>query len=222
MKNIEWLKKEIPNLRGYAVIIDGEDGEWEPVTTVSMEDIYELINQLGELEVLSQKWIDKYVIHVRGLGDIIEAEAVENLLMPKQELPVIPKFVAEAIEEDKEFGYDVYESIDLIIKTNGGGLPSLSDWVARNIDEYASAWLNGFTMEKEPLYRARLKVITDEFIASYLRTQSSDAEDRLKALEIGSKYIHEDYRHLSEFTEDELKRLDIWDSKQWELEEMEE
>ena len=47
-----------------------------------------MIDQLDELEVLSQEWIDKNVVHVRGLGDIIEAEAVENLLVPKQELPV--------------------------------------------------------------------------------------------------------------------------------------
>lgn len=85
----------------------------------------------------------------------------------------------------------------------------------------AQAWLDGFTIANEPLYRARLKVITDKYIASYLRTQSSDDESRLKALDIGSKYIHEDYRHLSEFTEHELKTLNIWDSDQWEIEEVE-
>ena len=41
-------------------------------------------------------------------------------------------------------------------------------------------------------------------------------------LEIGSKYIYGDYRHLSEFTEHELKVLDIWDSDQWVVEEVEE
>lgn len=50
--------------------------------------VLRLIDNLDELEVLSQEWIDKNVVHVRGLGDIIEAEAVENLLVPKQELPV--------------------------------------------------------------------------------------------------------------------------------------
>ena len=39
-----------------------------------------------ELEVLSQEWIDNNVVHVRGLGDIIEAAAVENLLVPKKEV----------------------------------------------------------------------------------------------------------------------------------------
>src|SRR5699024_67045 len=192
------------------------------VTTVAVprEDLQNLL--VPKQEVLSQEFIDKYKVDYDNWMPAVPIVHLQNLLVPKQELPVIPKFVAEVIEEHKERGYDVYDSIDLIIETNGGGLPSISNWVARNIDKYARAWLDGFTVEEEPLYRARLKVITDEFIASYLRTQSSDAEDRLKALEIGSKYIHEDYRHLSEFTEDELKRLNIWDSEQWEVEELEE
>ena len=46
--------------------------------------VLNIIDQLDEPEVLSQEWIDKNVVHVRGLGDIIEAEAVKNLLVPKQ------------------------------------------------------------------------------------------------------------------------------------------
>ena len=229
-KGIEWLKREIPNLRGYAVIIDGEDGEWEPVTTVSMEDIYELINQLDKLEVLSQEWIDEKAIHIRGLGNIIEEETIKNLLVPKPELPVIPEFVAEWIEEVRKQDKTLIFAITHIYAKNEiSESPNeeekrIFQWMESSDNEevFARAWLNGFTVEEEPLYRARLKVITDEFIASYLCTQSSDAQDRLKALEIGSKYIHEDYRHLSEFTEDELKKLNIWDSEQWEVEEVEE
>src|SRR5690625_2997905 len=83
---------------------------------------------------------------LQKLGHLDEPEVLS------QELPAIPEFVAEAIEKDKEHGYDVYDSIDLIIETNGGGLPSISDWVARNIDKYARAWLNGYTVEKEEKY----------------------------------------------------------------------
>lgn len=85
-KIIKLLKEEVSKLRGYAVIIDGEDGEWEPVTTVSMEDIYEILNQLDELEFLSQEWIDKKAIHIRGLGNIIEEETFKNLIVPKQKV----------------------------------------------------------------------------------------------------------------------------------------
>ena len=46
--------------------------------------VLNIIDQLDEPEVLSQEWIDNNVVYVRGLGDIIEAEAVENLLVPNQ------------------------------------------------------------------------------------------------------------------------------------------
>lgn len=211
VKDIEWLKARFRGRKIFKPQNDREIGY-----NVAIDEFSEYVDQLDQMDEREQLEI--------AYKDILERSEFwfddkEYVVVEK---PTIPEFVAEAIEEDKECGYDVYESIDLILGTNGGGLPSISDWVARNIDKYASAWLNGFTVEEEPLYRARLKVITDEFIASYLRTQSSDAEDRLKALEIGSKYIHEDYRHLSEFTEDELKKLNIWDSEQWEVEEVEE
>lgn len=54
-----------------------------------------MIDQLDELKVLSQEWIDNNVVHVRGLGDIFEAVAVESLLVPKKELLVKIKFVVD-------------------------------------------------------------------------------------------------------------------------------
>ena len=200
MKNIEWLKKEIPNLRGYAVLIDGEDGEWEPVTTVSVEDIYELINRLDELEVLSQEWIDEHRESTFDLDEdfetvFIKVEDLQNLLVPKQELPVIPKFVAEAIEEDKELGYDVYESIDLILGTNGGGLPSISDWVARNIDKYANAWLNGFTVEEEQKYIVKIPTNENNDIPYVIVADSGDIW--IDALPSKYKLTEEEIRGLT-------------------------
>ena len=60
-----------------------------------------LLEHLDEPEVLSQEWIDKNVVHVRGLGDIIEAEVIENLLVPKQaELEVKIQELIEAYEQE--------------------------------------------------------------------------------------------------------------------------
>ena len=164
---------------------------------------------------------DAYLLALKDINQLDEPEVLSH------ELPVIPKFVAEWIESRKNnYPSDVIGAYLRMNETSANEQTRrVLSWIHEtelNRGSFARAWLNGFTVEEEPLYKARLKVITDEFIASYLRTQSSDAEDRLKALEIGSKYIHEDYRHLSEFTEDELKRLNIWDSEQWEVEELEE
>lgn len=259
-KIIKLLKEEVSKLRGYAVIIDGEGGEWEPVTTVSMEDIYEIINQLDKLELLSQEWIDEYS-NGPSRSQYVWVDDLKELLVPKQDIteeqvteylrersmtavdsalvyrenldnkiviekPTIPEFVADFLDgKEKYMLYELFDD-DFIYDSHD----ELARWLYNNDEEtnkkrelsLVLAQRYGYEVEEEPLYRARLKVVTDEFIASYLCTQSSDAEDRLKALEIGSKYIHEDYRHLSEFTEDELKKLNIWDSEQWEVEEVEE
>lgn len=184
--------------------------------------IAEIIDQLDEPEVLSEEWIWEHELIVGDVNiPVVKKRDLQNAIVPKQELPAIPKFVAEWFERNKDryenqlflIGYDFYDNAIQL---------DVDDWLMDNEEKFVRAWLDGYEVEEEPKYRARLKVITDKYIPSYLRTQSSNAEDRLKALEICSKYIHEDYRHLSEFTEDELKRLDIWDSDQWEIEELEE
>ena len=148
--------------------------------------------------------------------------------LEEKEKVEVPQFVFDWIGERKNT--DFLEEIHYLESslTSQEGYTreehELYFWIKKNFDTFAKAWITypNIEVEEEPLYRARLKVITGGFIASYLRTQSSGAADRLKALEIGSKYFHEDYRRLSEFTENELKRLDVWDSDQWEIEEVEE
>lgn len=207
-RDSEWMKEEFKKLERAGVI-----DSWV------YRDLWMMANQLDEPEVLSQKWIEEHRKSYT-MEDSVEISDLKNLIIPKQDLPVIPKYVAEYLEFAKKEASLI--QVMVIISEGWPTMKKEFDWISENDEIFARAWLDGYEVEKEPLYRARLKVITDEFIASYLRTQSSDAEDRLKALEIGSKYIHEDYRHLSEFTEDELKRLDIWDSEQWEVEELEE
>lgn len=59
-----------------------------------------IINQLDSPEVLSQDWIDKYT---QGDWDEwVYTENLQNLLLPEPELPVIPKFAADWVEEHKE------------------------------------------------------------------------------------------------------------------------
>ena len=203
MKNKEWLKEEIEK-------IDVETSENFPhYEVISKNIVLYLINQLDEAETLSQKRIDDNIFEVDSWNKVVNVN-LQNLLVPKQEATKVPQEWLDAIKTNKDM------PLETIIR--------IADPKIEEEERFVKAWLAylNIEVEEEPLYRARLKVITDEFIASYLRTQSSDAEDRLKVLEIGSKYIHEDYRHLSEFTEDELKRLDIWDSEQWEIEEVEE
>lgn len=107
-KIIKLLKEEVSKLRGYAVIIDGEDGEWEPVTTVSIEDIYELINQLDRLEVLSQEWIDenKKYAGIHDIGDYIPVNKLYGKIVPKQDEREQLEIAYKDILSRSEFWFD--------------------------------------------------------------------------------------------------------------------
>lgn len=113
-KIIKLLKEEVSKLRGYAVIIDGEDGEWEPVTTVSIEDIYELINQLDKLEVLSQEWIDNNSVYASSDGiteEYVHVDDLKELLVPKQDEREQLEIAYKDILERSEFWFDDKEYV---------------------------------------------------------------------------------------------------------------
>lgn len=83
-KDIEWLKKEIAT--EMIEIEPNRKEKWSDIKYQTLRSVAQKICQLDEPKILSQEWIDKNVVHVRGLGDIIEAEVIENLLVPKQEI----------------------------------------------------------------------------------------------------------------------------------------
>ena len=112
------------------------------------------VKELDEPEALSKEWVNNNVVHVRGLGDIFEAETVENLLVPKQGLPVIPKYVADWIKDLKSKGINMLESI---YDFNHG--EDINNYMREQGDVLMRAWLDGFTIaiEEEPLYYALVK-----------------------------------------------------------------
>ena len=168
-----------------------------------MKDFVSDLNQLDESEVLSQEWIERNTSPVDDEGRLFVWKSdLQNLLVPKQELPVIPKFVAETIEEDKERGYDVYDSIDLIIETDGGGILSISDWVAINIDKYARAWLNGYTVEEQKYH-----VIDSHKV--YLLAKEEEERNKVETVaKLVEFYGHEHVELNYQLTEQEIKDYD--------------
>lgn len=77
IKDLNWFKEQLDDIEMNTPRLSSHDSIW------MLDRVNELLSQLDETEVLSQEWIDKNVVHVRGLGDIIEAESVENLFVPK-------------------------------------------------------------------------------------------------------------------------------------------
>ena len=111
------------------------------------------LEDLDEPEVLSQEFIDKYKVDYDNWMPAVPIVHLQNLLVPKQELPVIPKFVAEWIEETKPYKSlrVAFEYIAQRKRDNHDD--KLAFWVEEgNSETFARAWLDGYEIEQEPKY----------------------------------------------------------------------
>ncbi|MCX70954.1 DUF1642 domain-containing protein [Listeria monocytogenes] len=74
----------------------------------------------------------------------------------EQERIVVPQFVADWISRHKQEGYNLIWSISY---ENNGMPDEMYEWLnptADNQELFARAWLDGYEVEKEPLYYVRL------------------------------------------------------------------
>ena len=116
-KNIEWLKSAIQqNLDFY----NDNDEEWQMAKVRAYAKSLDLINQLDEPEVLSQKWIDDNKSSWTKLkidGYYIPVEKLQNLLVPKQDEITEEQawqFIADNYNDDGAYWWEVkayYESL---------------------------------------------------------------------------------------------------------------
>ena len=128
-KDIKWAIKEIEGL-------ETEPSQNYPHDEmIEKEKVLGILSQLDELGVLSHEWMDKYVVHVRGLGDIIEAEAVENLLVPKQE--EVDQAYKAGYETDKEHATrdDEPETVASVMADFFGAAARLKEVLAMEVEE---------------------------------------------------------------------------------------
>ena len=221
-KDIEWLKREIPNLRGYAVVIDEIDGGLNPVTTISLKDVYRLINQLDEPEVTHEQvveWIENNEFHCHATAETVLENAVDKgelgyygTKYSVVEKPVIPKHVADWWKRDGDSvtlygGLQVKKKhkFDLVSifhdKGLGDYLSRVEDW----IDENKSIFLelvNGkpYEVEEEQKY-----YVLDSYDIPLLERVGKQIQKTATVLS-----IHEKARDISRFelTEQEIKSYD--------------
>jgi hypothetical protein len=65
---------------------------------------------------------------------------------------MIPRFIADWIVQAKEDGYNIAGAI------NEAPRGAVDDWLElENVDIFAEAWINGYTIEKEPKYTVKFK-----------------------------------------------------------------
>lgn len=65
---------------------------------------------------------------------------------------MIPRFIADWIVQAKEEGYNIAGAI------NEAPRGAVDDWLElENVDIFAEAWINGYTIEKEKRYTVKIK-----------------------------------------------------------------
>ena len=153
-------------------------------------DLMDIINN-RETETLSPKWVDDNSVYASSDGvteEYVHVDDLQNLLVPKQEevdraykdgyekgkehatkviKPIIPRFVAEWIEEVRKQKKSLVYAITHIYDNNEIDEPPVREenilfrWMEQGDNEevFARAWLDGFTVKEEPKYYAKTKEI---------------------------------------------------------------
>ncbi|MCC9792208.1 DUF1642 domain-containing protein, partial [Streptococcus agalactiae] len=110
----------------------------------------------------AKKLIDKQSIGKGGVGDIpvvkthIVKVLLDQLIQPK---PEVPQFVADWIEEHKKSfsdasAIDMYDN--LTSDNRGGYYHDVWLWAIDHHNDFISAWMHGYTIEKEKLYTVEI------------------------------------------------------------------
>lgn len=125
-----------------------------------IRDNNQLRNELDNQEVLSQGWIEEHKYNHYIGRPFVYVDDLQNLLVPKQDKPVVPQFVADWIETSRYAEYHLLGAV-----YDGSYSEDMKKWLFRgdkrtrqdNQDKLTHAWLDGYEVEKEPVYYAKIK-----------------------------------------------------------------
>ena len=94
------------------------------------------------------------------MDESIPKLSVLNILnqLDEPQKVMIPRFIADWIVQAKEDGYNIAGAI------NEAPRGAVDDWLElENVDIFAEAWINGYTIEKEKRYTVKMKGLDKEF-----------------------------------------------------------
>ena len=199
-KDIEWLKEELNYFIKSEVLDEREIG-----FELAVGEFIDLLNQLDKPEVLSEYWIGQKSIetHVDTLSGEVQVtfrmDDLQSLVVPKQELPVIPQFVSGWIEETKKQNRSYIYAIAQIYESLGEEENRIFQWMEAygNDDVFARAWLDGYMVEEEKYY---LK-IGNLYLAEPLGDMTSDIVRMTRDKEVAYQFTDEKSiaTHLDKF-----------------------
>ena len=162
-----------------------------------------------DLKEGQEVYVKGQVIHTGDHLDIVLAKGsfIENAIILHHEKPVVPQFVADYIEFKKEQNFHVYGAMRVI---EGHYDKRVPDWFYEgNIETFARAWLDCYTVEEEKQYEVIL------CNGQSLKTVYRQGEDRLDFEKV--------YGDLERFTRKQLEEAGfgwVFDCEGIEIEEV--
>ena len=202
VKNIEWAKKEIKEL------MTEESQNYPHDEMVEKEIVLGILNQLEETEVLSQEWIDKRAEYYEYFGYAgVPIDDLKDLLVPKQELPVVPQYVVDWYEEHKDNLEGQLQGIAYNLDKHGTMpvLNKVDDWINKTekpLQTLASLSFGYEVKEEEQKYHVidRHKV--------YLLAKEEELNKVETVAKLVEFYGHEHVELNYQLTEQEIKDYD--------------
>lgn len=105
--------------------------------------------------------LDLFCLGIRKYVALSEVMYLIKQLDEPQKV-MIPRFIADWIVQAKEDGYNIAGAI------NEAPRSEVDDWLElENVDIFAEAWINGYTIEKEKKYLVKIKGDIQENILVY-------------------------------------------------------
>ncbi|HHU3893426.1 TPA: DUF1642 domain-containing protein [Streptococcus agalactiae] len=158
----------------------------------------------------AKKLIDKQSIGKGGVGDIpvVKTHIVKVLLdqldKPK---PEVPQFVADWIEEHKKSfsdasAIDMYDN--LTSDNRGGYYHDVWLWAIDHHNDFISAWMHGYTIEKEKLYTVEIPNPNSDLKIILVKVNK-----KLKLIEAYEDQL-EEYKNIRNVTESEIRKDFDW------------
>ena len=130
----------------------------------------------------AKELIEKYEYELKLLrlqfGEILRTKVYEELLdylkqLDEPQKVQVPQFVADLIKYAKEHDWDLEDTFQDIAGNDGSS--DIYQWYytnSDNMDKFARAWLDGYTVEEEKRYRVKIIGITD--YNSYLNYRKAE------------------------------------------------
>lgn len=157
------------------------DGGYGSRYYIAMGDVFELVEQLDEPQPIKSKdiiariksldvgtqevWLNKILKELGSdYGSLKYRAGYEqgrfDCAMEREKVTV-PQFVADFITEQKNLGHTLSYSIDACMSDR------VAEWYWDNSELFALAWINGYTVEKEPKYTVKIKGKIEENLLVY-------------------------------------------------------